>query len=120
MLYKFKYYFNLEIKLRRQLLSKCKAAGVKKWFCGHYHQNAGGYDDDLEVVVTSAVGPQLESVGNPLGLPIRYKGKGVGSDICGMRIVKVQDNHIDHQWFVFDNMPEKVDSYADDWRVRRR
>merc|ERR1712007_16539 len=57
-------YFNLDLDLRQQWLSKMAARGVVAWFSGHYHRNAGGmYRDaqgrELEVVVTSAVGTQI-------------------------------------------------------------
>ena len=42
-------YFNLEPEVRGSLLARLKAAGCSKWFCGHYHNNGGGFDEDLEV-----------------------------------------------------------------------
>ncbi|XP_075247030.1 serine/threonine-protein phosphatase CPPED1-like [Convolutriloba macropyga] len=61
-----KQYFNLDLSVRKTLLDKLSNAGVSKLFCGHYHNNAGGwYPSDLnrriEVIVTTAVGCQLGS-----------------------------------------------------------
>jgi hypothetical protein len=73
------------------MLAKLHEGGVRKIFCGHYHRNAGGWFNDLEVVVTSAIGCRL------------------GEDPHGMRIVKVKKSGIDHQYYPLDNFPEKVD-----------
>ena len=54
-----KFYFNIDLDLRLRMLQKFKSAGVSKIFCGHYHRNAGGWDQDMELVVTSAVGAQV-------------------------------------------------------------
>lgn len=65
---------------RKKFLSKLKNAGVSKLFCGHYHRNAGGWDDKLEVIVTSAVGCPL------------------GDDDHGFRVVKVYLDHVCHNY----------------------
>ena len=53
---------------------------MKKVFCGHYYQNAGGWYENIECVVTSAVGAQL------------------GKDKHGYRIVYVNDSEITHKY----------------------
>lgn len=74
-------YFNIEPNQRRDLLERFEKAGVRKVFCGHYHQNAGGfYKDKLELVVTSAIGAQL------------------GGDKHGFRVVDVFENEIKHEY----------------------
>ena len=70
-----------------QMLQQFKDAGVTKVFCGHYHRNAGGWDEDLEVVVTSAIGAQI------------------GNDGHGMRIVKVTEDKITHEYFKLEDIP---------------
>ena len=65
--------------------------GVSKIFCGHYHRNAGGFDGEIELIVTSAIGCQ------------------VGDDTHGCRVVKVMDSTITHKYFAIENLPEKVD-----------
>jgi len=73
-------YFNIEPKQRYKWLEKFKEAGVGKIFCGHYHQNAGGWYENVEVVVTSAVGAQL------------------GADKHGYRLVTVNEDKIEHKY----------------------
>jgi len=80
-------YFNVEINSRLKMLEKFHSAGVKKIFCGHYHQNAGGTYKSMEQIVTSAIGLQL------------------GSDKSGVRLVRVTDNDIEHQYFATEDIP---------------
>lgn len=61
-------YFNLPIESRKALYTKLRAAGVKKVFTGHYHQNAIGKHQDFECIVTSAIGLQLGNVGGEWSL----------------------------------------------------
>ncbi|KAK6644389.1 hypothetical protein RUM43_000656 [Polyplax serrata] len=74
-------YFNIGINLRQKWLDKFKKAGVEGIFCGHYHRNAGGVYNGMQVVVTSAVGGQL------------------GDDKSGARIIKVQSHCIEHKYY---------------------
>ncbi|RWS20348.1 purple acid phosphatase-like protein [Leptotrombidium deliense] len=83
-------YFNIEKKLREQMLEKFHKAGVKAIFCGHYHRNAGGRYKNTEVVVTSAIGAQL------------------GNDGSGVRIVKMLTDSIQHQYYAIDQLPVHV------------
>ena len=86
-----KCYFNVEPELRKRMLDKFLAAGVKKVFTGHYHRNAGGwYKDALEVVVTTAVGCQI------------------GPDTHGMRVVKVAKDGITHEFVPLQEFPTQV------------
>lgn len=77
-------YFNIEPLERKRLMEKFIKAGVRKVFCGHYHQNAGGFyhqqEKTLECVVTSAVGAQL------------------GTDGHGYRLVSVSQEQIEHKF----------------------
>ena len=84
-------YFNMPKRIRLPILKKLKEAGVKKVFSGHYHRNAGGYDEHLEVVVTSAIGFQL------------------GTDKSGLRLVKVSANAIEHKYYSLDELPLTFD-----------
>ena len=70
-------------------------SGVRSIFCGHYHRNAGGFDENMEVIVTSAIGAQL------------------GEDKSGLRIVKVLENEIKHDYYDLDNIPQKIN--FDSW-----
>ena len=86
-----KQYFNIEIDLRKKMLNKFKSSNVNKIFCGHYHRNAGGWDGpSLELVVTSAIGCQI------------------GKDPHGMRIVKVHENSVTHEYHSLEDCPTKI------------
>ncbi|XP_059485482.1 serine/threonine-protein phosphatase CPPED1-like [Neocloeon triangulifer] len=83
-------YFTLRPEIRQKWLPKFREAGVKAVFCGHYHRNAGGFFEDLEMVTTTAIGAQL------------------GSDESGMRIVKVLSDSVEHEYFPFEKFPDSV------------
>ncbi|EDO41535.1 predicted protein [Nematostella vectensis] len=84
-------YFNITMNTRKEMLEKLKAAGIKYVFAGHYHRNAGGFDGDLEVVVTSAIGLQIKN-----------------DKDSGMRIVTVQKNKISHEYYELDHVPTNM------------
>lgn len=73
-------YFNIEQNQRIKWLDKFNDAGVRKILCGHYHQNAGGFYKNIEVVVTSAISVQM------------------GSDKHGYRLVEVNEDEIKHKY----------------------
>lgn len=82
--------FTLKKENRMKMLEKFKKAGVSAIFCGHYHQNAGGFYGDMEQVVTSAIGAQL------------------GPDKHGVRIVKALDTAIQHKYYAIEDLPSSV------------
>lgn len=84
-------YFNIELNLRKQMLSKMKNAGIKYVFAGHYHRNAGGFDQELEMIVTSAIGQQINN-----------------DKDSGMRIVCVGSEKITHEYYELDSVPTCV------------
>jgi 3',5'-cyclic AMP phosphodiesterase CpdA len=105
-------YYNLEPRVRRELLDKLKSARCSKFFCGHYHSNAGGWDGDegdadaarLEVVVTGAAGTFI-----PLKVPLDddaalspagqdFSKMQCNPEVSGMRIVRVTKESILHSW----------------------
>lgn len=83
-------YFNITKTVREDVVEKFKKAGVKYVFAGHYHRNVGGFDGDLEMVVTSAIGFPL------------------GDDKPGMRVVTVKSDKITHSFEDLDNFPTQV------------
>lgn len=90
-----KFYFNVERELREKKLEQFHKAGVSKIFCGHYHRNAGGWypsekEKELEVVVTSAIGCQI------------------GPDQHGMRVVKVKEDDITHEYHALTSFPTRI------------
>lgn len=79
-------YFNLQTLVRRTLLDRFKAAGVKAVFSGHYHRNAGGRHDGLDMVVSSAIGCQL------------------GEDTHGLRVVVVTADDVIHRYHSLEQL----------------
>ena len=88
-------YFNIDKSTRLHWLKKFKDAGVSKIMCGHYHRNAGGWYENIELVVTSAVGAQL------------------GSDKSGIRLVRMLETGIEHKYYALDDIPDRVDIYQE-------
>ena len=84
-------YFNIPKIDRQDILKKLKDAGVKYVFAGHYHRNAGSFNGDLEMVVTSAIGFPL------------------GKDKPGMRVVSVKEDKITHSFEDLDDFPKVVE-----------
>jgi predicted MPP superfamily phosphohydrolase len=83
-------YFNINTERRQIYLELFKSYGVKQVFAGHYHRNAYGKFDDMEMITT---GP----VGRPLG-----------ADSSGFRIINVKGKIVDHKYFALDSLPSKL------------
>lgn len=83
-------YFNIRKEVRLKWLRKFHEAGVTKVMCGHYHRNAGGWYENMELVVTSAIGAQC------------------GSDKSGARVVRVLENSIEHQYYPMQELPQTI------------
>ncbi|XP_064178877.1 serine/threonine-protein phosphatase CPPED1 [Anguilla rostrata] len=81
-------YFSLQRGVRESLIKRFLQAGVKAVFSGHYHRNAGGMHDGLDMVVSSAIGCQL------------------GTDPHGMRVVVVTENQVVHRYYSLDKLSE--------------
>ncbi|XP_056285728.1 serine/threonine-protein phosphatase CPPED1 isoform X1 [Pseudoliparis swirei] len=79
-------YFNLQREVRQSLLERFKKAGVKAVFSGHYHRNAGGCHDGLDMVVSSAIGCQL------------------GEDTHGVRVVAVTAGAVVHRYHSLEQL----------------
>ena len=84
-------YFNISKEVRLCMLKKIKEAGIRYVFAGHYHRNAGGLDGNLEMVVTSAIGLQIDN-----------------DQDSGLRIVRVLPDRILHDYYELDSIPTKV------------
>ncbi|MEX2232009.1 MAG: metallophosphoesterase [Cyclobacteriaceae bacterium] len=80
-------YFNFPRQERERYLRLFRDHNIRYVFAGHYHRNAGGRSGDLEMITT---GP----VGRPLG-----------SDPSGFRIVTVQRDTVEHQYYSLDSIP---------------
>ena len=83
-------YFNLPVERRMAAIEAMQTADVTAVFAGHYHRNSLGTAGRLEMITT---GP----VGRPLG-----------RDPSGLRIVKVFADHIEHQYYGLDDVPDRV------------
>ncbi|XP_041938538.1 serine/threonine-protein phosphatase CPPED1 isoform X1 [Alosa sapidissima] len=82
-------YFNLQTAIRENLITRFKNAGVKAVFSGHYHRNAGGCFDGLDMVVSSAIGCQL------------------GEDTHGVRVVVVTADRVVHRYISLDQLKDR-------------
>lgn len=115
-------YFNHEEKVRRGVLEEVKRLDPRaKWFCGHFHRNAGGWDGDLEVVVTSAVGCALgwndaATREERLGLPgFDWAKRRCDTAHSGVRCVRVSPDAVTHKFFVLDDVPADVPGHVGAW-----
>ena len=84
-------YFNIPLAPRLSYLALFRQYGVKHVFCGHYHRNAVARDGDLEAVTTG-----------PVGQPM-------GGDLSGLRVVTVRDEKIEHRYYHFGEIPNRID-----------
>jgi len=86
-------YFHIPIFERLQVLTLLQKYKVHFVFGGHFHQNCVAHSPEfgVTVVTTTAVGKQL------------------GDQKSGFRIVKVLEKEISHEYYDFENMPEKVE-----------
>uniref|UniRef100_A0A3B3UZ28 Calcineurin-like phosphoesterase domain containing 1 n=1 Tax=Poecilia latipinna TaxID=48699 RepID=A0A3B3UZ28_9TELE len=82
-------YINLPQEVRQNLMERFKRAGVTAIFSGHYHRNAGGCHDGLDMVVTSAIGCQL------------------GDDTHGVRLVAVTADAVVHRYFSLEQLGQR-------------
>ena len=87
-------YFCLPMPVRKELLELFHATGVEAVFSGHLHKNAYAKDGKLELITSGSC------------------GKTLGKDPVGFRIVKVLPDRIEHQYYGWKDMPEKIDLAA--------
>ena len=83
-------YFNLPVARRRAALTAMKQYKVSAIFAGHYHRNTYGRAGNVEMITS---GP----VGRPLG-----------KDPSGFRVVKVYNDHLEHQYYPMDAVPAQI------------
>ena len=75
---------------RRVLLEILRRHRVTAVFSGHWHRNCYARDGDIEMVTSG-------SVGYPLG-----------DDPSGLRVVKVFEDRVEHEYFALDAVPDRV------------
>jgi 3',5'-cyclic AMP phosphodiesterase CpdA len=95
-------YFNIPRSRREPYLAAFREFGVRYLFSGHYHRNAIARDGGLEAVTTGPV------------------GKPMGSDKSGLRIVIVRDEGMEHRYYHFGEIPNRVEVTAPAPRTRSR
>ena len=84
-------YFNIPRERRTNYLALFREFGVKHLFSGHYHRNALARDGDMEAVTTG-----------PVGMP-------QGGDKSGLRVVIVRDEGVEHRYYHFGEIPNRMD-----------
>lgn len=84
-------YFNIPLVRRTPLVKKLRQSDVRAVFAGHYHRNSHGQAGAMEMITTGPV------------------GKPFGKDVSGFRIVTVHEDHIRHQYYGLDDVPQAVD-----------
>jgi 3',5'-cyclic AMP phosphodiesterase CpdA len=84
-------YFNIPLERRTNYLALFRESGVKYLFSGHYHRNAVARDGSMEAITTGPVGQPL------------------GDDKSGLRVVIVRDNGLEHRYFHFGEVPNRID-----------
>jgi len=77
-------YLNIEKYVRIPLLERLEKAGVRYVFSGHWHRNGGAVYNDIEQVVTAALGGTYDNVPS------------------GYRIVHVDKDEITHEFICID------------------
>lgn len=87
-------YFNIPRERRAKYLALLADAGVRAVLAGHYHRNAHGWADGVEMITTGPV------------------GKPLGDDPSGLRIVRVGPDGLDHTYFGLESVPERVGAAA--------
>jgi UDP-2,3-diacylglucosamine pyrophosphatase LpxH len=84
-------YFNIQKKVRLDLIKQFTEAKFDAVFCGHYHRNAYVKSGTLELITTSSCGAAL------------------GKDPLGFRIVKVYPDRLEHEYVTLAKMPKRVE-----------
>ena len=80
-------YFNIPIETRMSYLELFKKYGVSHIFSGHYHRNALGTYEGIEMVTSGPV------------------GKTLGKDPSGLRIINIKGDKITHSYLPLDSIP---------------
>ncbi len=87
-------YFNIPGERRGRYLAWFREAGVNYLFSAHYHRNAIARAGNLEAITTGPV------------------GKPLGEGQSGLRIVIVRDGRLEHRFYHFGELPNRIDLKA--------
>lgn len=83
-------YENIPLERRLPMLELLQKYGIRTVFAGHTHKNVLAEDAGTEVVATGPV------------------GKPLGQDGSGLRVVKVSDAGVEHRYYDFGRLPERL------------
>ncbi|MBE0654318.1 MAG: metallophosphoesterase [Bacteroidales bacterium] len=83
-------YSNIDSEYRKKYLDLFSAGNVDAVFSGHYHNNSLSVYGNTQMVTTSAL------------------GKPLGSAPSGMRIIRVYNDRIEHEYFGLEVMPDSI------------
>jgi len=83
-------YFNIPTVIRRRYLQLFHRYGVSCVFSGHYHRNASGHDQELEMITTGAVGVPM------------------GGSRSGFRIVRLEPR-VETRYYDLGAIPHAID-----------
>ena len=116
-------YFNHEPAVRRAVLDRVRRLDANaKWFTGHFHRNAGGFDQGIEVVVTAATGCVLgwkdgADDDEKLGLKgFDWSKRACDEHHSGLRLVCVRPGgDVRHKFFPFADVPEDPVAESERW-----
>lgn len=84
-------YFNISSTVRSKYLELFKKYGIRYIFAGHYHRNAYGKTETIQMITTGPV------------------GKPLGPDKSGFRIVTVQGQEITFNYYSLDALPPRIE-----------
>jgi len=88
-------YFNLPKTRRMKLIEMFHKYNVKAVFSGHFHHNTYVRDGELELITTNSSGIALKQMGEE-AQPI------------GFRIVKMSPVGLEHKYYSYEDLPEKL------------
>jgi serine/threonine-protein phosphatase CPPED1 len=84
-------YSNIGPEYRKKYLSLFESHKVTAVFSGHYHNNALNNYNGVQLITTSAL------------------GKPLGKAPSGMRIVKIYNDKVEHEYYGLDELPGSID-----------
>ena len=84
-------YFVIPEIRRKAVLEILKVHGVSAVFAGHIHKNNIASDGPLQMVATG-----------PVGYPL-------GDDPSGLRIVRIYDDAVKHDYYALDDLPNSIE-----------
>lgn len=81
----------IPLERRRIILDLLREHNTSGVFAGHWHRNHYSGDGDMLMVISG-----------PVGFPL-------GDDPSGLRVVKVYDDRIEHEYYGMDDLPISID-----------